>query len=312
MTNSTMQKAEQLALKGNAQQVTQLIQDLANTDFLEVIDPPVQANTTVKATDNLTLLLRHLFSRKDIIGITDSVLWLAQQPTFSAEFEPGTFRHAALVEASGSAQEETAQLMAFLQAASNRYQQYAVKALAQLGSQAAVSLIWQLIYSEQSVLDAVEKEIFTKYYTGWLGVYRDRPPVLSLLVNHVYTTSARQLVITVLAEDLFRSRPDPKYHIPLAQLNQSVDNAVQLAVIIAKWFIFNAEDIGPAQHQQKIAQRIVDLVGAEDVELVAYDAVELRKWIQAVFESATAQTQDADRIALLAAGFNEILTSTDS
>jgi hypothetical protein len=304
------QEARRVCEHGEPAALDGLVRSLADPLYLAQLDDR-EVYEQVVTPPNLTALLECLFQRRDLSGGADRLLALAQTEPYRADEDPAAVRRAALVRAAGFAATATPGVIAFLDDAVTGYggefQEPAVRSLARLGTPEAVRVLWTRVFDPRSsVVEAEVREIYWPTYTALLGEHRDKLPVLDLMLQGLYPTSVRNMVLRCLVEDVVRTAPDPAYHYTMATLNAATPGAVALATRLATWLIRNGEGLGGPRDVEGVARRITELLDTGASVPSATDPEAVRAWAIRTYETAAQRTADPQRRAEIAAAVPEL------
>jgi len=291
------QEAMRLSQQGNASQVESLLSSLSNPGYLAKLDDP-SVYVDMHTPPNLQQLLESLLQRSDLPWVTDKVVALSGTPAYNPDDDAGSVRHSALVKATGASVAVTPSLIKFLdrslEAYEGQFQVNSVQSLATLGTPEAVHILRSRVFNPQmSVVEEEAQSIYWQSYTILVGQHRDKVPVLSLMLDVLYSTDVRLTVLQCLVEDVVQVAPDPQYRYKMAPLNAETPDCIILAQKLAVWLIQNTEDLQESQPQ--IAKRVTDLLGVEPSSPSTNESRDVRVWAINVFKKAMEETQDSSR-----------------
>jgi len=223
---------------------------------------------------------------------------LANSALYARTDEQGTLRRDALLAASGYLTAPNARVLSFLDkdvTVDGLKRSRAVHALSRIGTPEATSLLWQHVFNTQSsVIPESLRDIYLPNFAMELGEFRNRPAVLSFLLNTLYYSELKNVALRCITEDVIERSPEYEFNIKAAPLNQQTPNSVALAQILSKWLIKNAPDLHPTQ-VQPVSRRITSLLGVPVSPPATNDRQKIRAWVTEVFRAAVNQAQDVNR-----------------
>lgn len=281
---------------GDAKRIDPLLEDLRDEKYLDRLDDDAVYQERV-IPPNLRRVLESLGDTRSP-KVADAFVALSKLKPYSRTDSRGSLRRFALIEGAGHARPNPA-LIAMLDEAvveDGKYRVNAVGALAGLGSPEALATLWKHVFGPQNrVIPEEQADIYLPIFTTFLGQYRNRPAVLSFMLDELPKVGLRREVVRCLVEDVVQHAPDPHGHYRMAPLEADTEGAIGLAGILARWLVANAEDLGDPPSVRAIAGRVAALLGVQPATPLADDPAETRPWLAAVFQRASAQESDPKR-----------------
>lgn len=279
------------------QSIESLFQKLNNPDFLSRLDAPAVYNDLL-IPPALLKLLQCLAENTNQPAVVAGLGKLADSPLYARNDAKGTLRRSALIIASGHLTQPDKKILVFLEnevVIDVEKRALAVYTLSKIGTPESVTVLSKHIFSPQAcVIPEHLRLIYLSKFAMRMAEFRDRPAVLSLLLDQLYRTELRSEVLLCLIEDRIERNPNPAFHIIGAPLNENTANSVAMAKMIAVWLIKNSSDL-EVDEFAPIATRVSDMLGIEDALTPEQEGTAIKKWAATLFQQAWKQTDDDER-----------------
>jgi hypothetical protein len=281
----------------DSQSLESMFQKLHNPGFLSQLDALEVYNDHLDPP-TLLKILQCLTENHNQPVVVVGLGKLADSPLYARNDAKGTLRRNVLIAASGHLTQPDKKILTFLEkevVIDGEKRSAAVYALSKIGTSESLAILSKHVFNPQTcVIPENLREIYLPNFTMEMAEFRDRPAVLSFLMDQLYRTEPRSEVLVGLIEDRIERSPEHKYHIHAAPLNRETANSVVLAKLIAVWLIQNSTDLEEYQYVP-IARRVPDLLGIENAPTPPQEGLAIKKWAASLFQQAWKQSDDPER-----------------
>lgn len=279
------------------QTLESMFKKLNDPGFLSQLD----ANTVYEDASNpptLLEVLKCLAENPNQPVVAAGLGKLADSPLYAHNDAKGALRRNVLIIASGYLTQPGAKILAFLENEVVKYsdkREFAVNALSRIGTPQSMTILTKHIFNPSTcVIPKHLREIYLTNFTLELAEFRNRPTVLSFLLDQLYQTKLRNEVLVCLIEDQIARDAERITLIIAAPLNRETANSVVLAKLIAVWLIQNSTDLEEYQYVP-ITRRVPDLLGIENAQTPPQEGSAIKKWAANLFQQAWKQSDDPER-----------------
>lgn len=284
--------------QGNQSDLARLYADLNREDFLISLDGQ-EIYSQQQNPPNLWKLLRCLARQATATMGSDNFVNLANSQLYSRDNPDGALRRALLIQACGHMDSASSALIDVLTKEIRQgdyFEALASRALARMGTKDSLEALWRNIFDPKTtVIPEFSRKIVWTNYTYEIGERRDKPPVLSFLLDRLYLTDARDAAVRCITDDLIDRGSDPQQFISLAPLNKQTPHGIELAHTLSAWIIANGVDLKEFEDFTAITRRLPDLLGIKPTEPASGEPVEVKRWTIEQFERALKVESDHQR-----------------
>lgn len=291
----TLQAALDRCRQGTPRAIEELLTDVAHTSYLDRLDE-ARVYDQRRFPPNLEAVLSCMAASTVLPDVGTRLVALSQTREYAISDRKGSLRRGSLIRAIGSVGGAGVEVLSFLDRSlledEGRYEASAVGSLAKIATPDAIAVLRRRIFDPAtSILDPGVREIYLRNYTVELGRYRNRPPVLALLIE-LFDGALELTVTECLAEDVVALGADPDFQFEMAPLTSETPEAPELARQLATLFIEKSVLLTLTGHAEAFAIHITSLLGQELSTPVSEQPADVRSWAVGVFESAARSAQD--------------------
>jgi len=302
----TLQAALDRCRQGTPRAIEGLLTDVAHTDYLDRLDE-ARVYDQRRFPPNLETVLSCLAASTALPEVGTRLVALSQRREYATSDRSGSLRRGSLIRALGSVGGAGGEVVTFLDRSlledEGRYEASAVGSLAKIATPESLAVLRRRVFDPTtSILEPGVREIYLRNYTVELGRYRNRPPVMALLLE-LFDGELELTVTECLVEDVVSLGADPDFQFEMAPLTSEVPEAPELARQLAALFIEKSVLLTLCGHAEALAGRITSLLGEERSTPPSEQPEGVRAWAVGVFESAVRAapdegTREARRVGL--------------
>jgi hypothetical protein len=261
------------------------------------LDAPAVYNDRVIPPD-LLRCLQYLAENTNQPTVVAGFSKLADSPLYARNDASGTLRRSALIIASGHLTQPDKKILTFLEnevVTDKTKRALAIYSLLKIGTPESVSIVSRRIFNPQTcVIPEHHRWTDLPEYTLMMAEFRDRPAVLSLLLDQLYRTEHRSKVLLCLYGDRIERNSNIAFKITSAPLNENTADSITLAKMIAVWLEQNASDLEEDEFEP-ITHHVPQLLGVKEVLLPVQESLAIKKWAASLFQQAWKQSDDPER-----------------
>lgn len=283
---------------GDSQSVVGMYGDLVNISYIETLDSRADYEDD-KWPLNLKEVLICLAQRPKF---ADKFVALTNTPLYKRTTPANALRLDVLIMASGYSPISNMGMLSFLenQLVSRQPEQSLIfQALARIGTQESVNLLWKYLYNPgTSLMPEHQRESSLYVFVLELGEHRDKMPILSLLLDALFRIGLQSDVIRAIGDDVIEMGPQAEYNIHGASLNRQTPNSPMLARKIGTWMIANGKELEKVGGDSAItgfSNRLSDLLGVRQSEPTSSEPGAVKTWVREQFQRAFAAEDDEQR-----------------
>lgn len=273
--------------------------DLSNPSFINSLADQESYNRET-APKNLSKALQSLAKNKNTAAVSNAFLLLSKSPLYAPQEVDNFVRRIALIEESGNMTNPSSAWITFLEQElikGSVLGTSATQALVQIASNNALVVLLNRIFSPQTTkLQEYEYSIIVSIQTYKLAVKRDRPVVLSFLVNQLFRIPETQAaVLTTISQNKILYNPQEEMAVHLPPLDAETPNSIELAKILTLWLNKNGESLYESDDFPALTKRIPDLLDLEPTQPAGGKSEDIKKWAAELFQQAWQQSDDPQR-----------------
>ncbi len=282
-------------------------QQLGDNKFLNSIEDENASGEYLPL--NLKNMLECIASNTKMTRAAQAFTLLADHPLYQMSDDDSSKRRRLLVLSAGHLAMADAPVIAFLRGELSLHDELnrnsAVESLARIASPESMAVLQETVFNQQA---AIQDEVTLKiiYHANAITVaqFRDKPEVLSFLLEFLFHLNIRTTVEKSIVEDSLKRGPDKVVSLP--PLDKDAEHSVELARMLGHWIIKNRDYLFEWSNPSAFAGRVSKLLGIEFDDSKYFNKQEINAWVTYQFFNAAKVEEDGARKALLQNIINEM------